>query len=115
MENRNFQQFFQQMGTYLQSENAFIANPERLKIVYDAYEIAKKMFPEADIQLADDPLQAGAAILKIACDDLAVCGASNISLFSRLIANADNFEIYPCNDGSIRFAAVFYKTYIRIG
>lgn len=115
MNNKDFDHFLLQVGQYLDAKKVFIADPGRLKKVYHAYEIARTLFPEADIQIADDPLQTGAAILKFSCEDITVHGSKEILLFSRLIESADNFEIYPCNDGSIKFAAVFYKTYLRIG
>lgn len=98
------------IGKHLKREKVFVQNPARIKDVAHSLEIAKILFPKHKTEIEDDPLQAGALILRIECtdtvDSMIVRGEREIELFNEMTAAMDNFEIYEI-DGHIRFAAVF--------
>lgn len=98
------------IDNHLKKEKVFIQNPSRAKDLARSLEIANMLFPDHKIVIEDDPLQAGALILRIDCtdtsDSMVVRGKREIDLFNEMTAQMDNFEIYEI-DGHLRFAAVF--------
>lgn len=113
----NDEQFMELMGdlkNYLEAEKVFIQNPVRYTVVKRATEIAKELFKEYDISIKDDPLQMGALILCITGFDIIVRGEREINLFTELISQADNFEIYPIGDEKIKFSILFSNVLTRI-
>ena len=112
--SQDFENLMASIGKYLESEKVFIKNSARCAEVDEAFKIATQLFADANVTIDDDPLQLGALILRIEGCDLLVRGADSVAKFSALIANADNFEIYPTTDDKIRFALVFSGALIRL-
>jgi hypothetical protein len=107
MTDQQFQQFLGELKSYLDKPKMFVTNIERAREFYNAVNLAKQLFPDAKIDIEDDPLQTGAMSLHIEATDLVVRGATEIVLFTRIIALADNFEIYSKGKDKIHFAAMF--------
>lgn len=103
--------FMEVLKQYLATEKVFIANPERMLDVNRATEMAEYLFPEATITIEDDPLQTGAIILCIEDFDLTV---RETKRFNKVIGRADNFEIYPTDNGNVKLAIVFQNALTRI-
>lgn len=103
-----------QLGEYLQTEKKFIDNPFRQTEIKDALVAARKLFPDAKIELHEDPLQLGALIIHMEMYDMNVSGETEIKLFVDIIRKADNFEIYPIDEETICFALVYQKALIRV-
>ena len=99
---------------YLDAKKVFIKNPARFADVQHATEIAKQLFKGMEISIKDDPLQMGALILCINGFDITVRGEREIKLFQELINKADNFEIYPVGNESIKFAILFSNVLVRL-
>lgn len=112
--DEEFYAILAKLGEYLQTEKHFIDNPFRRTEIKDAVIKAHELFPNAKIELRDDPLQLGALILHMEMFDIDVSGVMQINLFTDIIRNADNFEIYPIDDEHICFAAVFQNALVRI-
>lgn len=100
----NFITFVEHLQKYLEEEKVFVKNPARFAEVEEAFNIAQQLFSDADVTIADDPIQMGALILRIEGYDIVV---RDIALFQRLIAKASNFEIYPVGDEKVKFSLVF--------
>lgn len=113
MDDKEFFSLAQELNDYLEREKIFIKNPTRFSEVQRATEIATQLFSNANVTIEDDPLQMGALVVRIEGFDIIVRGKREISLFIKLIAKADNFEIYPTTDGKIRFAILFNSALIR--
>ena len=108
LNDQQFQQFLNRLQNYLKQPKAFVTDIDRAREFYSAVDLAKQLFPDAKIEIRDDPLQTGAMSLHMESIDIVVRGEREISLFADLIALADNFEIYPINREEICFAAVFH-------
>lgn len=114
MNDTEFMNILNQLNQYLKMEKKFVLNPMRETEFKKAIELACKLFPDAKIYTNDDPLQMGAMILCIEDYSLSACGETEINLFSDIIALADNFELYPLNEETVKFAAVFQNVLVRI-
>lgn len=114
MNDETFMQILKQLGNYLATEKNFVINPFRESEFKKAIELACKLFPDATIYTNDDPLQMGAMILCIEDYSLSATGETEINLFSDIIALADNFELYPLNEETVKFAAVFQNVLVRV-
>ena len=114
MNNTEFMNILNQLNNYLKMEKKFVLNSMRETEFKKAIELACKLFPDAKIYTNDDPLQMGAMILCIEDFSLSVCGETEIKLFSDIISMADNFEFYPIDEGTVKFAAVFQNVLVRI-
>lgn len=107
MNDQQFQQFLHKLQDYLKQPKVFVTDINRAREFYDAVALAKQLFPDAKIEINDDPLQTGAMSLHMESIDIVVRGEREINLFADLIALADNFEIYPISNEEICFAAMF--------
>lgn len=107
----NEKQFLDTMTEYLESQKVFIQNPQRMKDVSSAYELAQRLFPDSKIELKDDPIQMGAIFLCVEDFDISV---RETEIFSKLISKADNFEIYATGDENVRISIMFSNALIRI-
>ena len=114
MNNKEFKDLMAELSQYLKSEKVFIKNSARFAEVDTAFQIASQLFSDSSIEIADDPLQMGALILRIEGYDIAIRGQEEIALFSALISKADNFEIYPTGDEKIKFSLVFSGALVRL-
>ena len=106
--------FFKALQKYLETEKVFIQNPKRWEEVQRATEIANELFSDGEVTVEDDPLQMGALIIRINMFDIVVRGEREINLFSELISNASNFEVYSTGNESIRFSLVFQNVLTRL-
>ena len=106
-----FMDILQQLGDYLKTDKTFITNPFREMEFRNAVQLAHDLFPEARIEIHDDPLQMGAMIFSI--EDYAL-DVTETERFSEMVAKADNFEVYPTDKGNVHFAAVFQNVLVRI-
>lgn len=104
MNDEQFNNFTELLREYLETEKVFIQNPQRMEEVNAATEMACRLFPEALIDIEDDPLQMGAIILTIEDFDLVVREPND---FCQLISKANNFEIYHTGKDMVRIAIVF--------
>lgn len=114
MNDAEFQSILDQLSKYLAADKKFISNPFRETELKEAIAKAKELFPDAKVELHDDPLQMGAMILRIEDFAISATGEREINLFSEIIRHADNFEIYPIDADNVRFAAVFQNVLVRI-
>lgn len=114
MTNAELNSILDQLAAYLATEKKFVVNPMREADFTKAIKIAATLFPDAKMEIDDDPLQMGAGILRIEGYDINITGEREIELFSDFIKLADNFEIYPIDAERIRFAAVFQHVLVRI-
>ena len=114
MNENEFIDLMDDMKEYLKIPKTFIINPERQREINYAYKLAHELFPDAAIQLADDPIQMGALIMRIIAMDLVISTAEEYSLLSEMLALTDNFEIYPIGNEQLCFAAVFSKAFIKL-
>lgn len=95
---------------YLTENKVFVQNPERMSKVNAATEMACRLFPEAEINIEDDPLQMGAIILTIKDFDIVV---RETEMFVEIINDADNFEIFKDNEG-IKISILFSNALILL-
>lgn len=107
MDDQQFLQFLGELKEYLEKPKMFVTNIDRAREFYNAVALAKNLFPDAKVEIKDDPLQTGAMSLHIEATDFVVRGAADIVSFNRMIALADNFEIYSKGKDKIHFAAMF--------
>lgn len=114
MNDQQFLQFLSDLRTHLQTPKVFVTDHSRAREFYDAVHIAEQLFPDAAVEIRDDPLQTGAMSLHIETLDVMMRGAREIKLFSDMVAKANNFEIYPLDDERVCFAAVFQGVNKRI-
>ena len=114
MNEAEFHGILDQLSEYLTANKTFIPNPFRETELKNALTTARELFPNAKIELKDDPLQMGAMILRIEDFEIGATGEREINLFSELIKHADNFEIYPIDDDNVRCAIVFQNVMVRI-
>ena len=114
MTDQQFQQFLGELKNYLKRPKMFVTNLDRAREFYNAVALAKQLFPDDKIDINDDPLQTGAMSLHIEATDMIVRGATEITMFSNMIALADNFEIYQKGNDAIHFAAVFRNVNKRV-
>ena len=114
MDDKEFELIAQDLQQYLEHEKVFVKNPTRFAEVEAAYSIAKQLFADSDVSIADDPIQMGALILRIEGYDIVIRGQEEIELFSTLISKADNFEIYSLAEDKIKFALVFSGALTRL-
>lgn len=108
----NEKEFFEQLRKHLAKPKQFVQNPARISTINKAITLAKSLFPDAEMELQDDPLEMGALILQIDTMDINISGSREMKNFLDFIALTDNFEIYALNNGDIRFAAVFTNALI---
>ena len=99
------------LAEYLETQKVFVQNPKRIEDVNAATETACRLFPEARIEIEDDPLQMGSLILSIEDFELTV---RETDKFVELISKADNFEIFHCGGDEVRLAILFRNALVRI-
>lgn len=112
--DEQFMSLMRGLGEYIDSKKVFVKNPARLNDVEQAAQIAKQLFQDYEITIEDDPIQMGALCLCINGFDITIRGKEEIRLFQKLIAKADNFEIYPVGDERIKFAIMFNGALTRV-
>ena len=93
----------------LPKESVKLLNPHRYKQMLHAASLLTTLLQEdlskGEISVnVDSMFNMGSIIVEL--EELTVCVPH---LFSQIISEADNFEIYPLSDGKIRFAIVFHS------
>ena len=111
MNEENFSKFAAIVEEYLETQKVFVQNPQRMQEVNAATEMACRLFPEANIEICDDPLQMGAVILSI--EDFGIV-VREPEIFSALISKADNFEVYHETEDVVRLSILFRGALVRI-
>lgn len=111
MNEEEFKNFAAILTEYLETQKVFVQNPQRMEEVNAATEIACRLFPEAIIEIEDDPMQMGAIILSIEDFELTVRETED---FVDLISYADNFEIYHSHSDMVKLAILFRNALVRI-
>ena len=111
MEDEIFNNFAEALNEYLETQKVFIQNPQRMEDISSATEMACSLFPDANINLEDDPLQMGAVILAIEDFDLVVREPEK---FVQVICKANNFEIIYKDNGAVRLAILFCDALTRV-
>ena len=114
LNDEEFVSFAEKIDEYLKANKTFVQDLNRTREVKNATEIARQLFPDAEIDIADDPLQMGALILHIKDFDIVVRGATEIDLFKEMVSKADNFEIYSIGDERVKIAILFSRVLRRI-
>lgn len=102
--------FMDILAEHLKTQKMFAPNPKRIAEINAATEMACRLFPKANINLVDDPLQMGAIILTI---EDCIINVREINKFVELIGKANNFDIL-CKDEDIKLSILFDKALIKI-
>ena len=111
MNDERFMTLAKALSKYLEAEKRFVKNSARIAEVAAAEKIARELFPDATIEVHDDPLQMGALILRVEALDITV---RKIDAFKALIGNANNFEVYAIGEDKIRLSVLFKDALIRL-
>lgn len=111
MTEKTFMKLAEQYHKYEAQAKKFAINRDRIEDIEHAREIAKQVFPDSKIYLADDPLGMGCVILRIEDFHLPV---REIKLFQELIDKADNFDISIVGVEKMRMGILFNNARIRI-
>ncbi len=111
MNDAEFQKFADELMQYLEKEKVFVADTKRIAEVNAAAELAREMFPDANITIEEDPLQMGGLFLCIDDFDIVV---RETERFAELISKANNFEIYPKADEKLQLNIAFAKAMIKV-
>ena len=110
MKDEILNKFAEDLEKYLKADKLFIQNPLRTKDLEMATEIACYLFPEAEIEIEDDPLHMGAMILTIKDFDIVV---RDTDAFATMISKASNFEIFY-REENVEIAILFNDVLFRI-
>ena len=102
------------LGEYLEMKKDFVANPPRYAEFEDAVRKAREIFPEAKIEVQNDPLEMGAMILHVEDFDLDVCKGNQIDRFIEILRGADNCEFYTLPNRNICIAVVYQNVLSRV-
>lgn len=104
----DFKTFLKQFDEWQSKPHTFIVNNERMKIMETAYdrleEIIHEYTPDANVEINMSVVNDGSASLSVETDELVV---HNVQDFISIIQEANNFEIYPLNNGNIKIAIMF--------
>lgn len=111
MTDKEFMSILEQLQAYIAMRKTFIENPFRVTELKKAIDMSHALFPDAKIELKDDPLQMGAMILHIEDFDLDV---TETEAFAELVTLADNLEAYALENGNVCLAAVFQNVLVRV-
>ena len=111
MNDADFLDILDKLKAYLAMPKSFIENPFRVTEFKKAIELSHKLFPDAKINVKDDPLQMGAMILEIQDFDLDI---TETEPFTELIKLGDNWEIYAIDKETVCLAGVFQHVLVRI-
>lgn len=104
----NFKAFMKQFNEWQSKPHMFIVNKERMKVMDLAYKRLEKIIheytPDAKVEVNMNVINDGSASISVETDELVV---HNVQDFISIIKEANNFEIYPLNNGNIRIAIMF--------
>lgn len=104
----DFKAFSKQYNEWQSKPHMFIVNKNRVKAINDAHNRLEKIIheytPKANVQINMSELNDGSAYLSVETDELVV---HNVQDFISIIKEANNFEIYPLNNGKIKITIMF--------
>ena len=104
----DFKTFLKQFDEWQSKPHMFVVNKTRIHEMENAYEIIKKIIheytPEASVEINMGAVNDGSASISVETDEIVV---HNVKEFISIINEADNFEIYPLNNGNIKIAIMF--------
>jgi viroplasmin and RNaseH domain-containing protein len=104
----NFKTFLKKFDEWQSKPHMFIVNKERMKAMETAHGLLEKIVheytPDADIEINMSVVNDGSSSISVETDELVV---HNVQDFISVIKEANNFEIYPLNNGNIRIAIMF--------
>lgn len=104
----DFKEFAKQFNEWQSKPHMFIVNKNRMKAINDANNRLEKIIheytPKASVQVNMSEFNDGSAYLSVETSDFVV---HNVQEFISIIKEADNFEIYPLNNGNIKIAIMF--------
>jgi hypothetical protein len=96
---------------YLKAEKKFTENPDRMKVVVEAFYKGNELFADAEIEILPDPLQLGSLILQIVDYQLDVSAEREIKSFNEIVSKANNFAFFPKGDEKVELAIIFHDVY----
>jgi viroplasmin and RNaseH domain-containing protein len=104
----NFETFLKQFDQWQSKPHMFIVNKKRMKTIENAYDILEEMIhkytPDAHVEINMSVVDDGSASLSVETDEIV---AHNVQDFIDIIKDANNFEIYPLNNGNIKISIMF--------
>lgn len=108
--NMDIKTFLQIFDEWQSKPHMFVVNKNRMKAMENAYgqleEIVHKYTPEANVEINMNIINDGSAFISVETSELVV---HSVQDFIAVIKEADNFEIYPINNGNIIIAIMFNK------
>ena len=106
----NFKEFLKQYNEWQSKPHMFVVNKKRMNEMEKAYDLMQKIVheytPEANVEINMNTINDGSATISIETDEIVV---HNVQEFISIIKSANNFEIYPLNNGNIKIAIMFNK------
>ena len=104
----DFKAFMQLFGEWQSKPHMFVVNKSRVQAMERAYDLMRKIIheytPDAKIEINMNVINDGSASICVEADELVV---HNVYDFISIIGEANNFEIYPLNNGNIKIAIMF--------
>lgn len=104
----DFKTFLKQFDEWQSKPHMFVVNKKRVNAMENAYDIMKKIIheytQEASVEINMSTINDGSATISVETDEIVV---HNVQDFISIIKEADNFEVYPLNDGNIKIAIMF--------
>ena len=107
-EEKAFVKFVGCMEQWMKASKLYVIHPERLKrlekVCNDLQSFLAEEQTETKVEIKPCPLGLGDAVVFFVCDSLTV---RDVQRFFRIVRPLRNFEVYPCENGMIRFAGIF--------
>ena len=104
----DFKAFLKQYNEWCNKPHMFVVNKKRMDAMEKAHDIMEKIIhkytPEASVEINMNAVNDGSAVISVETDEIVV---HNVQDFISIIKEADNFEIYPLNNGNIKIAIMF--------
>ena len=104
----DFNAFMQQFDEWQSKPHMFVVNKNRVQAMECAYNLMRKVIheytPDAKIEINMSVVNDGSASISVETDELVV---HNVHNFISIISEANNFEVYPLNNGNIRIVIMF--------
>lgn len=103
-------ELFNQLTVWLETPKMSMWIPERKnnlkKVLFDFEQLLSSELITYEMSVYPCPLQTGDVIVQIDLEELII---QDLGLFSKTISNFSNFEMFPIEDGKIRFAGIYQK------
>lgn len=99
---------FEELRKWVNTPKVGISDPEKMKVVMRAHELAKRVAYRGDenatVEVKEGALQLGSVAIRIVTRNLEV---HNVWEYIKIIEKADNFQIYPRTDDRIQVDVMF--------